>query len=91
MAYPIREWISTERTTVTQVIRVLLVRDRQKSVTSMACEKLLKLKLAGSERIPEMLFVISDGCLNAITTAMYNGKTTVLYPRINKITTFQLV
>ena len=57
-----------ERTTVTIVISTLLPSECQKSVTRIASAKLEKLQLFGSDKIPEILFVISDGFLNAITT-----------------------
>src|SRR5699024_8236927 len=85
------EWIRIESTTVTTVIIILLPRECQKSVTSIASAKLLKLQLDGSDRIPEMLLVISEGCLKAITIAMYNGNMIVLRPRISRITTGQFV
>ena len=56
-----------EITTVSTVIRILLNKECQKSVTLMASAKLERLQLLGRERIPLILFVISDGCLNAIT------------------------
>lgn len=53
---------------VTIVISTLLPSECQKSVTRIASAKLEKLQLFGSDKIPEILFVISDGFLNAITT-----------------------
>ena len=54
-------------TTVITVIIKLLNRERQKSVTRIASAKFARLQLFGRDKIPEMLFVISLGCLNAIT------------------------
>ncbi len=41
--------------------------------------------------MPEILLVISDGCLKAITTAIYSGNTIVLSPRIRRTITGQFV
>ena len=86
MAYPIREWIRMERTTVTTVIRILFPRECQKSVTSMASAKLLKLQVFGSDRMPEMLFPSLEGfgidvaSLAAKAGLTYNGgENTVTY------------
>ena len=54
-------------TTVGTEISKLFLREFQKSVTFIASLKLLRLKLSGKDKIPEMLLVISLGCLNAIT------------------------
>ena len=72
------------------VIRKLLNRERQKSVTLMASEKFARLQLFGRERIPEMLLVMSLGCLNAITMAIYRGNTMVISPISKRIVMGQL-
>ena len=41
---------------------------------------MLKLHDLGSDRMPAMLFVISEGCLKAITIVMYSGNATVIRP-----------
>ena len=53
--------------TATKVIKRLFFKERQKSVTSMASLKLSRLHVLGSDKIPLILLVISEGCLNAIT------------------------
>ena len=70
--------------TATKVIKRLFFKERQKSVTSMASLKLLRLQDLGRDKIPLMLFVISEGCLNAITIVKYSGKIIVESPSINK-------
>ena len=49
----------------TEIIR-LFFKEFQKSVTRIASLKLSRLQLEGRDKIPEILFVISLGCLNAI-------------------------
>ena len=88
-AYPIREWSRIQSTTVLMVTRRLFPRERQKSVSSMACAKLLRDHCSGRERIPEMLFVISVGCLKAITIVIYSGNATVIRPMHRRIVTGQ--
>ena len=73
-----------DKHTAARVISKLLLRERQKSVTSIASLKLLRLHELGKDKIPLMLFVISEGCLNAITIVRYNGKMIVESPRVNK-------
>ena len=80
-----------QSTTVVTVTRRLFPRERQKSVSSIACAKLLRLQDAGSDRMPEMLLVISEGCLNAITIVMYSGNATVSSPINRRIVTGQLI
>ena len=40
----------------------------------MASLKLFRLHALGSDRMPLILLVISEGCLNAITIVRYNGR-----------------
>lgn len=72
------------------VIRKLLNRECQKSVTRIASEKFFRLHFWGRDRMPEMLLVISLGSLKAITTAMYKGNNMVASPRIKRTVTGQL-
>ena len=85
MAYPIMEWITILRATVTNVMKRLLPREFQKSVTRIASRKFSRLQELGSDKIPEILLVISDGCLNAMTTVRYNGNAMVISPNTKKI------
>ena len=78
-------------TTVTIVISREFPREFQKSVTFIASVKFEKLQEDGRESAPAISFVISDGFLKAITTAIYNGKKIVTHPRIKRIVTGQLV
>ena len=71
--------------TVATVISKLLLKERQKSVISMASLKLFRLHALGSDRMPLILLVISEGCLNAITIVRYNGRMIVESPRIRTI------
>ena len=59
-----------DKPTVITEITKLFFRECQKSVTSMASLKLSRLHVLGRDKIPLMLVVISDGCLNAITTVI---------------------
>ena len=90
-AYPITEWIATESATVTTVIIRLFFSEFQKSVTRIASLKLSRLQVFGSDRIPLTLFVISDGCLNAMTSVMYSGKTIAESPKISTTIAVQFV
>ena len=83
-AYPIKEWTTIDRPTAIKVISKLLPKERQKSVTSIASLKLFRLHDCGKDKMPLMLFVISEGCLNAITIVKYSGKIIVESPSINK-------
>ena len=78
-------------TTVTIVISREFPREFQKSVTFIASVKFEKLQEDGRESAPAISFVISDGFLNAMITAIYNGKKIVIHPRIKRIVTGQLV
>ena len=80
----------TEKITVTAVIRKLLKSDRQKSVTLMASRKLSRLQVCGKDNKPITSLVISLGCLKAIITVIYSGKSTVNSPSKSKIVTGQL-
>ena len=79
-----------DRTTVVTEIRRLFRRERQKSVTSIASLKLLRLQVLGRDKRPLMLFVISEGCLNAMIIVIYSGKIIVERPRINSTMTVLL-
>ncbi len=76
-----------ERPTVSPEISRLFFKEFQKSVTSIASLKFCRLHTLGSDRIPLMLLVISEGCLNAITTVIYRGKIIVESPRISSTKT----
>ncbi len=80
--YPIKECRIMESTTVSTEITILLRREFQKSVTSIASLKLLRLHALGNDKMPLMLFVISEGCLNAMTIVIYSGKMIVERPSI---------
>ena len=63
----------------------------QKSVTSMALLKLLKLNFSGSVSEPATSLVISLGFLKAIINAIYKGKNTVIVPKISTPVNSQFV
>jgi hypothetical protein len=75
---------------MTVIIR-LYPSECQKSVTCIASLKFERLHVFGSDKIPLILLVISEGCLNAMTIVIYSGKIMVERPRIKKIITGQLV
>ena len=76
-----------DNTTVNTEISKLFLKERQKSVTSIASLKLSRLQVLGRDKIPLMLFVISEGCLKAMITVIYSGKIIVERPRINSTMT----
>ena len=78
-------------TTVTIVISRLFPSEFQKSVTFIASAKLLRLKCFGSDNIPAISFVISEGFFSAMTTVIYNGNMTVITPAIKRIVTGQFI
>ena len=78
-----------DNTTEITVISRLFLKEFQKSVTFIASLKFSKLHAFGSDKIPLILFVISEGCLNAIVIVIYNGNAIADNPRIKKIITGQ--